>query len=182
MAPTRHDRPACQVHLAFHEASRHPQQLTREDGDRGRDRDWRLLVVHEGPWSTERLGVEADRRVERSGEPVEAHTRQQLVLGEAAFDVAAAVAPVAATFDEPRGQPGRRVVHRPRERLWIFDVHRHVPRRCPGPVGAPAVATALPRACSPHERSRRARPSTPWPGSSGGRRSRGRRARGPAAR
>ena len=53
--------------------------------------------------------VRPERGADGAGDPVEHDVGQQLVLGEAALDVAVAVAPGAELLDDPGGQPGRRV-------------------------------------------------------------------------
>jgi len=55
--------------------------------------------------------VESDGGSERFRHPVERDAGQQLVLGEAGFEIPAAFAPAPEFLDDPRGQAGGRVVH-----------------------------------------------------------------------
>ena len=52
-------------------------------------------------------GVDPHRRADRPGQPVPGQQRADLVPGEAALDVAVAVAPGPQLLDDPGGQPGR---------------------------------------------------------------------------
>ena len=63
--------------------------------------------------------------------PVERHRGEQVVLREAPLHVSVAVTPGSAPFDDPGGEPHRRVVERERERLGVGGVHRHVARDAP---------------------------------------------------
>src|SRR5579864_5756798 len=66
-----------------------------------------------------RLVIEARRRVNRLRDPIDHHVGQQLILGEAALDVAAAIAPGAELLDDPSGKTGRRIVEAVGERLRL---------------------------------------------------------------
>src|SRR5262249_62194104 len=60
---------------------------------------------------------EPRRAAEAVGQPVQADRGEQLVPGEHALDVAAAIAPAPPLLDEPAAQPDRRVVERVRDGL-----------------------------------------------------------------
>src|SRR5262249_58789434 len=64
-----------------------------------------------------RLRVETDRAADAPGDPVDHHVRQQLIFGEAALDVATAVAPGSELLDDPCREARRRVVERVGEGL-----------------------------------------------------------------
>src|SRR6266567_4643195 len=73
------------------------------DGYVDANRLWRLGIVAA-------VVVEEEGGVDRAGYPVEGGDRQELVLGEAALDVAVAVAPGAELVDNPGRQASRRIV------------------------------------------------------------------------
>jgi hypothetical protein len=73
------------------------------------------------------LAVEPHRRPDRLREPVDTDVRQQLVLGEPAFDIPVAVAPPAEFFHDPGREPGRGVVERRGQGLRLGGLDRAVP-------------------------------------------------------
>ena len=89
-----------------------PGKIAQPVGTSTRDRAGELAGVH-------RLVVEAARGVRRLRNPVEHDVGEQLILRKAPLDVAAAIAPGAELFDDPRGEAGGRVVEGVGERLRL---------------------------------------------------------------
>jgi hypothetical protein len=103
-----------------------------EDRDAAGNLDAAGVLVHR---DLRRVVVETERRADRLRQPVDHDVRQQFILGEAAFDVAVAVAPGPKLFDDPRRQSDRRVVQRVGQGLRLRTLHQRV-----GALrGAPAV-------------------------------------------
>src|SRR5262245_40850999 len=90
--------PARDVEELLRPAPRRSDDLAREDCAAGGNLD--AKVLRRELLRPHRLAVEAARRVRRLGSPVEHDVRQQVVLGETALDVAAAVAPRAELLDD----------------------------------------------------------------------------------
>src|SRR5690606_19840989 len=97
--------------------ARRAVELLREDRARGRLLD--ALGRRPEAAGLHRLVVEPRGRRDRPGDPVDHHVGEELILREAALDVAVAVAPGAELLDDPRGEPGGRVVEAVAERLRL---------------------------------------------------------------
>src|SRR5262249_27438266 len=97
--------------------------------------------------------VEEERGVDRAGHPVEGDDRQELVLCEAALDIAVAVAPGAELVDNPRCQSGRRVVEAEGEGLRVAALL----------VGVARGVQKYDHPCKSHPRTRRIEDLQPTP-------------------
>src|SRR6516164_2816757 len=101
MPAGRHYRPALQVVVTLGPLALHQQYFFQENRDPGRRFDHRLTLMRRLPQIMRRFVIIARRRTITLSYPVERHGGAQVVLGEAAFDVAATVAPGAALLHDP---------------------------------------------------------------------------------
>ena len=117
----------------------------REVGDGCRHLD--PLPGRQAP-AVARLGrVQAHRRGDRPGRPVDREEVAELVLGEPPLDLALAVRPAPVLVDQPGGEPGGRVVQARRRA-------RRAPRPAPaGESPRPAASAAPPARRPPRPRS-----------------------------
>src|SRR5262249_27648461 len=111
LAPVRH------VVVLLHPAAGHLRDLAGEHRDPPGDLDEATPIRR--PPDLARLVVEARRGRDRVRDPVERDVGEELVLGEAALDVAVAVRPSAEFLDDPGRQPDRRVLEAVADRLRL---------------------------------------------------------------
>ncbi len=126
VAAARHLGPVRDPVLTLDPRARKPQGLLGIARDPGRHVD----EVRQPASGTRVLAlpVEAHRGRDGPGHPVDGHVGEQLVTGERALGVTVAVAPAAELLDDPREQPGRRVVERRTERLRLRPLLERVRR------------------------------------------------------
>ncbi len=72
------------------------------------------------------LPVVAHRRADALGDPVDHDVGEEEVLRQCVEDVALVVAPQPSSFEDPRGQPHRRVVQCIGQRLGVLGLHGHM--------------------------------------------------------
>ena len=120
--------------------ARRADDLGREVGDRRRDLD--PLPGRQAPAVARLGGVEAHRGGDRPGRPVDGEEVAELVLGEAALDLAVAVRPAPVLVDQPGGEPGGRVVEARRERVGRRALDEQVKALAQRASAAPAWAKA----------------------------------------
>ena len=139
--------------VALGPLARRADDLGREVGDRGRHLD---PLPGRQPPAVARLGrVQAHRRGDRPGRPVDGEEVAELVLGEAPLDLAVAVRPAPVLVDQPGGEPGRRVVQARRERVGRGALGEQVKALAAAASAAPP-ARRRPRPRSSAGRSRSA--------------------------
>ena len=105
MAPGGHDRPALNVVRALGPGPGRQQDLAGKRGVGRGDHD--ALAVRNRPRPMQARVIRPERRVDRAGDPVERHVREQGVFREASLDLTVAVAPRAELLDDPCRQPHR---------------------------------------------------------------------------
>jgi hypothetical protein len=116
MATARHHGPPPDVGIhARRQRSRRTDDLARERRVAGRHVDRSPIRYRPRPVLAGVIGPE--RAADRTGEPVEADIRQQLVARERGLDIAVAIGPRAELLDDPRGKPDWRVRQPKGERL-----------------------------------------------------------------
>ena len=124
MASSRHRSPAPQVVGALAPLSRRTAEFERERSHSRRG--LYLLVALHRPRVSLVLLVHPRGRADGRGRPVDGDGGQQLIFGEASFDVAIAVAPGAVLLHYPGGETDGRVVQAVGESLRLCALHVRV--------------------------------------------------------
>src|SRR6202011_2966635 len=121
-----HHGPAFEVVIALRPLARHQHHFLEEDCGSCRCFDHWVTLVRRLPMIVRRLVVVAGRRAVTLAHPVDRESRAEVVLAEAAFDLAVAIAPGAAFLENPCRQPDRRVIQGVGDGLWLGALKAHV--------------------------------------------------------
>src|SRR5918999_587149 len=113
-----HHRPPLEIVVTLGPAPWHLHHISRKYCDRGRRFHDGVPLMDRLPRMRPAFIVRPERGPDCPSDPIERHRGQQFVFTEASFDIACAVTPRAAFFQNPGTQSRWRVRQPIRRRLW----------------------------------------------------------------